>query len=82
MILSTTTSMLSMILIWKLDDENRFERGRIHQEKYRDCVDVPGVLCVVGPQFCIPSEDPNYPTAIKAALSGLGFGIFFLICPY
>ncbi|KAJ5159382.1 uncharacterized protein N7482_006386 [Penicillium canariense] len=37
---------------------------------------------IVGPQFFIPSEKPGYPTGIKAAMSGLVFGIFFLICLY
>ncbi|KAJ5102427.1 hypothetical protein NUU61_004649 [Penicillium alfredii] len=37
---------------------------------------------IVGPQFFIPSEEPEYPTGIKAAMSGLVFGVFFLICLY
>ncbi|KAJ5371514.1 uncharacterized protein N7496_007606 [Penicillium cataractarum] len=37
---------------------------------------------IVGPQFFIPSEKPGYPTGIKAAMSGLVLGIFFLICLY
>ncbi|KAJ5256749.1 hypothetical protein N7478_012853 [Penicillium angulare] len=37
---------------------------------------------IVGPQFFIPAEKPAYPTGIKAAMSGLILGIFFLICLY
>ncbi|KAJ6090059.1 hypothetical protein N7467_005275 [Penicillium canescens] len=37
---------------------------------------------IVGPQFFIPSEEPSYQTGIKAAMAGLAFGIFFLICLY
>ncbi|KAJ5184052.1 hypothetical protein N7492_001668 [Penicillium capsulatum] len=37
---------------------------------------------IVGPQFFIPSEKPGYPTGIKAAMAGLVFGIFFLLCLY
>ncbi|KAJ5557367.1 hypothetical protein N7513_002956 [Penicillium frequentans] len=37
---------------------------------------------IVGPQFFLPEEKPSYPTGIKAAMSGLILGIFFLICLY
>ncbi|KAJ5657298.1 uncharacterized protein N7484_000947 [Penicillium longicatenatum] len=37
---------------------------------------------IVGPQFFLPAEKPSYPTGIKAAMSGLILGIFFLICLY
>ncbi|KAJ5388899.1 hypothetical protein N7509_011440 [Penicillium cosmopolitanum] len=37
---------------------------------------------IVGPQFFLPKEKPVYATGIKAAMSGLIFGIFFLICLY
>ncbi|KAJ6105021.1 hypothetical protein N7486_003710 [Penicillium sp. IBT 16267x] len=37
---------------------------------------------IVGPQFFLPDEKPSYPTGIKAAMSGLILGIFFLICLY
>ncbi|KAJ5691811.1 hypothetical protein N7462_001234 [Penicillium macrosclerotiorum] len=33
---------------------------------------------VVGPQFYIASEEPSYPTGIKAGMSGLILSIFFL----
>ncbi|CAI7586237.1 unnamed protein product [Penicillium pancosmium] len=35
---------------------------------------------IAGPQFFLPKEKPVYATGIKAAMSGLIFGIFFLIC--
>ncbi|KAF7175522.1 hypothetical protein CNMCM7691_008623 [Aspergillus felis] len=35
---------------------------------------------IVGPQFFIDSEEPSYPTGMKATISGLTFGTFFLLC--
>ncbi|OJJ00719.1 hypothetical protein ASPVEDRAFT_40254 [Aspergillus versicolor CBS 583.65] len=35
---------------------------------------------IVGPQFFIESEAPSYPTGIKASMSGLVLGIFWLGC--
>ncbi|KAF7596897.1 hypothetical protein BBP40_011942 [Aspergillus hancockii] len=35
---------------------------------------------IVGPQFFVDSEEPHYPTGMKAAISGLALGAFFLIC--
>ncbi|KAJ5715574.1 uncharacterized protein N7483_012755 [Penicillium malachiteum] len=35
---------------------------------------------IVGPQFFLASEEPSYPTGIKAAMSGLVLSIFFLLC--
>ncbi|KAJ5281964.1 hypothetical protein N7478_007336 [Penicillium angulare] len=35
---------------------------------------------VIGPQFFLASEEPSYPTGIKAAMSGLVLSICFLIC--
>ncbi|KAJ5110563.1 hypothetical protein N7532_001098 [Penicillium argentinense] len=37
---------------------------------------------VVGPQFFLASEEPSYPTGIKAAMSGLVLSIFFLVVLY
>ncbi|KAJ5600766.1 hypothetical protein N7450_001833 [Penicillium hetheringtonii] len=37
---------------------------------------------VIGPQFFLASEEPSYPTGIKAAMSGLVLSIFFLIVLY
>ncbi|KAL4806816.1 major facilitator superfamily domain-containing protein [Aspergillus unguis] len=34
---------------------------------------------IAGPQFFYESEEPNYPTGMTAAVSGLSFGVFFLI---
>ncbi|KAL3475720.1 major facilitator superfamily domain-containing protein [Aspergillus californicus] len=35
---------------------------------------------IVGPQLFINSEEPSYPTGMKAAVSGLALGTFFLVC--
>ncbi|KAF9892118.1 hypothetical protein FE257_002524 [Aspergillus nanangensis] len=35
---------------------------------------------IVGPQFFLTSEEPSYPTGMKAAISGLALGAFFLAC--
>ncbi|KAJ6024816.1 hypothetical protein N7540_005613 [Penicillium herquei] len=37
---------------------------------------------IIGPQFFLPSQKPSYPMGIKASMSGLILGIFFLICLY
>ncbi|KAJ5376236.1 hypothetical protein N7509_013122 [Penicillium cosmopolitanum] len=37
---------------------------------------------VIGPQFFLASEEPSYPTGIKAAMSGLVLSIFFLVVLY
>ncbi|KAJ5301611.1 hypothetical protein N7508_006474 [Penicillium antarcticum] len=37
---------------------------------------------IVGPQFFLSSEEPAYPTGIKASMSGLVLSIFFLLCLY
>ncbi|KAJ5652911.1 hypothetical protein N7507_010337 [Penicillium longicatenatum] len=37
---------------------------------------------MVGPQFFLASEEPSYPTGIKAAMSGLVLSIFFLAILY
>ncbi|KAL4813468.1 major facilitator superfamily domain-containing protein [Aspergillus spinulosporus] len=34
---------------------------------------------IVGPQFFLESEEPAYPTGMTTAVSGLSFGVFFLI---
>ncbi|PYH49737.1 MFS general substrate transporter [Aspergillus saccharolyticus JOP 1030-1] len=107
MILNTTTSLIGMILVWRLDDDNQVGRlvglslGAVF------AVNIPLSLsiissnvagftkrsttsallfiayCVgniVGPQFFLSSEEPHYPTGMKAAISGLAFGAFFLMC--
>ncbi|KAL4791103.1 MFS general substrate transporter [Aspergillus venezuelensis] len=35
---------------------------------------------IVGPQLFLESEEPNYPTGMKGAISGLALGCFFLFC--
>ncbi|KAL6230292.1 hypothetical protein BDW75DRAFT_248780 [Aspergillus navahoensis] len=35
---------------------------------------------IIGPQLFFASEEPAYPTGMKAAISGLALGAFFLIC--
>ncbi|KAL4737962.1 major facilitator superfamily domain-containing protein [Aspergillus similis] len=35
---------------------------------------------IIGPQLFLTSEEPAYPTGMKAAISGLALGAFFLIC--
>ncbi|KAJ5101272.1 hypothetical protein NUU61_003494, partial [Penicillium alfredii] len=35
---------------------------------------------IVGPQFFYSSEEPTYPTGIKAGMSGLVLSIFFVLC--
>ncbi|KAJ5209300.1 hypothetical protein N7449_003679 [Penicillium cf. viridicatum] len=37
---------------------------------------------IVGPQFFLASEEPSYPTGIKASMSGLILSLFFLLCLY
>ncbi|KAJ5960749.1 uncharacterized protein N7479_007899 [Penicillium vulpinum] len=37
---------------------------------------------IVGPQFFLASEEPSYPTGIKASMSGLVLSVFFLLCLY
>ncbi|CAG8183435.1 unnamed protein product [Penicillium olsonii] len=107
MIFNTAVSMVGMLLIWKLDDDNRAGKmaglclGGVFAANiplslslissnvagFTKKSTVSAVMfaayCVgniVGPQFFIPSEEPSYQTGIKASMSGLAFGIFFLIC--
>ncbi|KAJ5873725.1 uncharacterized protein N7529_002155 [Penicillium soppii] len=109
MIFNTAVSMVGMLLIWKLDDDNRAGKmtglclggvfaANIPLSLSLISSNVAGftkkstvsalmfaAYCIgniVGPQFFLPSEEPSYPTGIKAAMSGLAFGIFFLICLY
>ncbi|KAL3429235.1 major facilitator superfamily domain-containing protein [Aspergillus tetrazonus] len=35
---------------------------------------------IIGPQLFLTSEEPAYPTGMKAAISGLALGAFFLTC--
>ncbi|KAJ5978483.1 hypothetical protein N7501_001825 [Penicillium viridicatum] len=37
---------------------------------------------IVGPQFFLASEEPSYPTGIKASMSGLILSLFLLLCLY
>ncbi|GKZ61694.1 hypothetical protein AnigIFM49718_008420 [Aspergillus niger] len=107
MIFNTLTSLIGMILVWKLDEDNR--RGRLTGLALGAvfAVNIPLSLsiissnvagftkrsttsallfvayCVgniVGPQFFYSSEEPYYPTGMKAATSGLALGAFFLVC--
>ncbi|XRM36982.1 hypothetical protein ABZX51_000472 [Aspergillus tubingensis] len=107
MIFNTLTSLIGMILVWKLDEDNR--RGRLTGLALGAvfAVNIPLSLsiissnvagftkrsttsallfvayCVgniVGPQFFYTSEEPYYPTGMKAATSGLALGAFFLVC--
>ncbi|KAK1149736.1 hypothetical protein N8T08_005290 [Aspergillus melleus] len=107
MMLNTTVSMIGMIIVWKLDDDN--QKGRLTGLSLGAvfAVNIPLSLsiissnvagftkrsttsallfvayCVgniVGPQFFLESEEPHYPTGMKAAISGLALGTFFLIC--
>ncbi|RAL05389.1 MFS general substrate transporter [Aspergillus ibericus CBS 121593] len=107
MILNTIVSMIGMILVWKLDEDNR--KGRLTGLALGAvfAVNIPLSLsiissnvagftkrsttsallfvayCVgniVGPQFFYSSEEPYYPTGMKAAISGLALGAFFLVC--
>ncbi|KAI9930749.1 hypothetical protein MW887_011506 [Aspergillus wentii] len=107
MIFNTTASMVGMILVMKLADDNMVGRlvglslGAVFATNiplslsiitsnvagFTKKSTVSALLfiayCVgniVGPQFFIDSEEPSYPTGITAAMSGLAFGIFFLIC--
>ncbi|CAG7954690.1 unnamed protein product [Penicillium olsonii] len=107
MMFNTAVSMVGMLLIWKLDDDNRAGKmtglclGGVFAANiplslslissnvagFTKKSTVSAVMfaayCVgniVGPQFFIPSEEPSYQTGIKASMSGLAFGIFFLIC--
>ncbi|KAJ5336079.1 hypothetical protein MYU51_009501 [Penicillium brevicompactum] len=109
MIFNTAVSMVGMLLIWKLGDDNRAGKmtglclGGVFAANiplslslissnvagFTKKSTVSAVMfaayCIgniVGPQFFIPSEEPSYPTGIKASMSGLAFGIFFLICLY
>ncbi|KAJ5227639.1 uncharacterized protein N7469_007645 [Penicillium citrinum] len=109
MILNTTVSMIGMILIWKLGDDNQAGKmtglclgavfaANIPLSLSLISSNVAGftkkstvsalmfaAYCIgniVGPQFFLPEEKPSYPTGIKAAMSGLIFGIFFLMCLY
>ncbi|UDD58863.1 hypothetical protein AFCA_006286 [Aspergillus flavus] len=109
MIFNTTVSLVGMILVWKLDEDN--QKGRLTGLALGAvfAVNIPLSLsiissnvagftkrsttsalmfvayCVgniVGPQFFLSSEEPHYPTGMKAAISGLALGAFFLICLY
>ncbi|RHZ44861.1 uncharacterized protein CDV56_102539 [Aspergillus thermomutatus] len=107
MIGNTTVSVIGMVLVWQLPDEN--QKGRLTGLALGAvfAVNIPLSLslissnvagftkrsvtsallfvayCVgniVGPQFFVTSEEPSYPTGMKAAVSGLALGAFFLIC--
>ncbi|KAL5363352.1 major facilitator superfamily domain-containing protein [Aspergillus floccosus] len=107
MIFNTVVSMVGMLLVWQLDEDN--QKGRLTGLSLGAvfAVNIPlslsiissnvagftkrsvtsGLLfvayCVgniVGPQFFIDGEEPSYPTGMKAAISGLAFGAFFLLC--
>ncbi|PYH95668.1 pantothenate transporter [Aspergillus ellipticus CBS 707.79] len=107
MIFNTLVSTVGMILVWKLDDDNR--KGRLTGLSLGAvfAVNIPLSLSIissnvagftkrsttsallfvayclgniVGPQFFLGSEEPYYPTGMKAAISGLVFGAFFLGC--
>ncbi|EIT74891.1 major facilitator superfamily domain-containing protein [Aspergillus flavus] len=109
MIFNTTVSLVGMVLVWKLDEDN--QKGRLTGLALGAvfAVNIPLSLsiissnvagftkrsttsalmfvayCVgniVGPQFFLSSEEPHYPTGMKAAISGLALGAFFLICLY
>ncbi|GES62070.1 MFS general substrate transporter [Aspergillus terreus] len=107
MFFNTVVSMVGMLLVWQLDEDN--QKGRLTGLSLGAvfAANIPlslsiissnvagftkrsvtsGLLfvayCVgniVGPQFFIDSEEPSYPTGMKAAISGLAFGAFFLLC--
>ncbi|KAF5863256.1 hypothetical protein ETB97_010378 [Aspergillus alliaceus] len=107
MIFNTTVSLIGMILVWKLDDDN--QKGRLTGLALGAvfAVNIPLSLSIissnvagftkrsatsallfvaycigniVGPQFFVVSEEPHYPTGMKAAISGLALGAFFLVC--
>ncbi|KAJ5813222.1 hypothetical protein N7447_010245 [Penicillium robsamsonii] len=109
MIVNTAVSMVGMLLIWKLGDDNKAGKmtglclGAIFAANIPLSLslissNVAGLTkkstvsalmfaayCIgniAGPQFFIPSEEPTYPTGIKASMAGLAFGIFFLVCLY
>ncbi|KAJ5120946.1 uncharacterized protein N7515_010334 [Penicillium bovifimosum] len=109
MMVNTLVSMVGMILIWKVDDDNRAGKmtglclgsvfaANIPLSLSLISSNVAGftkkstvsalmfaAYCIgniAGPQFFIPSEEPAYPTGIKAAMAGLAFGVFFLACLY
>lgn len=98
MILNTTTAMIGMILIWKLDDENRVGKmlglclGSVFAANIPLSLSIISsnvagftkkstvsalmfvAYCVgniVGPQFFIPSEDPNYPVSDPLSACGV-----------
>ncbi|RJE27541.1 Allantoate [Aspergillus sclerotialis] len=109
MAFSTAAAMVGMLLVWKLDPENKAGRivGISLGAAYATNIplslglitsNVAGftkrsvtsalimvAYCVgniVGPQFFLSNEAPSYPTGMKAAISGLVLGIFFLGCLY
>ncbi|KAJ5357073.1 hypothetical protein N7517_011682 [Penicillium concentricum] len=109
MIVNTAVSMVGMLLIWKLGDDNKAGKmtglclggvfaANIPLSLSLISSNVAGLTkkstvsalmfaayCIgniAGPQFFIPSEEPSYPTGIKASMAGLAFGIFFLVCLY
>ncbi|KAL4914619.1 major facilitator superfamily domain-containing protein [Aspergillus aurantiobrunneus] len=107
MIFNVLASMVGMLLVWQLDENNQTGRmvgltlGAIF------AVNIPLSLSVIstnvagftkrsvtsallfvaycvgniiGPQLFLDKEEPAYPTGMKAAISGLALGAFFLIC--
>ncbi|OJJ07289.1 hypothetical protein ASPVEDRAFT_363578 [Aspergillus versicolor CBS 583.65] len=107
MIINTLVSMVGMLLVWQLDEDNQVGRmvgltlGAVF------AVNIPLSLSVIssnvagftkrsvtsalmfvaycvgniiGPQLFLTSEEPAYPTGMKAAVSGLALGAFFLLC--
>ncbi|KOS47343.1 hypothetical protein ACN38_g1675 [Penicillium nordicum] len=107
MIFNVLISMVGMLLVWKLDEDNQTGRmvgltlGGIF------AVNIPLSLSVIstnvagftkrsvtstllfvaycvgniiGPQLFLTTEEPTYPTGMKASISGLALGAFFLIC--
>ncbi|KAL4894596.1 MFS general substrate transporter [Aspergillus ambiguus] len=109
MSLNTIISMVGMILVWKLDDNERVGRlvGLTLGVVY--AINLPISLAVitsnvagfskrsvvsalvfiaycagniVGPQFFLASEEPEYPTGITACMCGLVLSILFLVLQY
>ncbi|CAP81007.1 Pc12g13800 [Penicillium rubens Wisconsin 54-1255] len=109
MCLNTVVSIVGLILIWKLDPDDKVGRmvGLTLAVVY--AINLPISLSIVtsnvagfskksvvssllfiaycvgnivGPQFFLASEEPSYPTGIRASMSGLVLSLFLLICLY
>ncbi|KAF4123597.1 MFS allantoate transporter [Geosmithia morbida] len=107
MMINTSISMMGMILVWKLDEDNK--SGRLVGLSFASVfgVNFPLALSlissniagftkrsvcssmlfiayctgnIVAPQFFLASEEPDYPTGLKGAISGLALAVFFLLC--